>query len=158
MCKHYFFLQWQLFWEKIRGIFKTLSNIWQHFTKVVNTKKLLNISSKNLACTAWKVSIYGVISGPYFPVFELNTYLSVFSPNTGKYGPEMTPYLNTFYVLMNAWQGPKCTFEHSAFNFTPIKFYHVFLVTLFRVDFFIRSLLYDTNSVWLVGSLLGPSI
>ena len=28
--------------------------------------------------TAWKVSKYGVISGPHFPVF---------SPNTGKYGP-----------------------------------------------------------------------
>ena len=28
---------------------------------------------------------YGVISGPYFPIFELNT---------GKYGPEITPYLD----------------------------------------------------------------
>ena len=38
---------------------------------------------------AWKVSKYGVFSDPYFPVFGLNTkYLSVFSPNTGKYGPE----------------------------------------------------------------------
>ena len=31
-------------------------------------------------------------SGPHFPVFGLNTerfgYLSVFSPNAGKYGPE----------------------------------------------------------------------
>ena len=35
---------------------------------------------------AGKVSKYGVISGLYF---------SVFSPNTGKYGPEITPYLNT---------------------------------------------------------------
>ena len=30
----------------------------------------------------WKVSIYGIISDPYFPVF---------SPNTRKYGPEKTP-------------------------------------------------------------------
>ena len=36
------------------------------------------------------MSKYGVISGPYFPVF---------SPNTGKYGPEITPYLNTFYAV-----------------------------------------------------------
>ena len=35
-----------------------------------------------------KVSIYGVISGPYFPVFGLNT---------GKHRPEITPYLDTFY-------------------------------------------------------------
>ena len=39
--------------------------------------------------TAWKVSKYGAFSGPYFPVFGLNT-------DTGKYGPEKTPYLNTF--------------------------------------------------------------
>ena len=40
--------------------------------------------------TAWKVSKYGVISGPYFPVFGLNT---------GKYGPEITPYLDTFHAV-----------------------------------------------------------
>ena len=48
------------------------------------------------------MSKYGVISGPYFPVFGLNTersYLSVFSPNTGKYGPEINPYLDTFHAV-----------------------------------------------------------
>ena len=38
-----------------------------------------------------KVSKYGVISGPYFPVF---------SPNTEKYGPEITPYMDTFHVVL----------------------------------------------------------
>ena len=33
---------------------------------------------------------YGVISGPYFPVF---------SPNTRKYGPEITSYLDTFHAV-----------------------------------------------------------
>ena len=41
--------------------------------------------------TAWKVSKYGVISGPYFPVFRLNT---------GKYGPEVTSYLGTFNAVI----------------------------------------------------------
>ena len=36
------------------------------------------------------VSKYGVFSGPYFPVFGLNTE---------KYGPEKTPYLSTFQVV-----------------------------------------------------------
>ena len=36
------------------------------------------------------MSKYEVISGPYFPVF---------SPNTGKYGPEITPYLDFFHVV-----------------------------------------------------------
>ena len=39
--------------------------------------------ANNIKCqisiTAWKVSKYGVFSGPYFPVF---------SPNRGKYGQE----------------------------------------------------------------------
>ena len=41
------------------------------------------------------MSKYGVISGLYFPVF---------SPNTGKYGPEITPYLDTFHgVAVEFW-------------------------------------------------------
>ena len=40
--------------------------------------------------TAWKVSKYGVISGLYFPLFR---------PNTGKYGPEITPYLDTCHAV-----------------------------------------------------------
>ena len=36
------------------------------------------------------MSKYGVIYGPHFPVFGLNT---------GKYGPEITPYLDTFHAV-----------------------------------------------------------
>ena len=51
--------------------------------------------------TAWKVSKYGVISGPYFPVFGQNMEIyGVFSPNTGKHGPEITPYLDTFHAVI----------------------------------------------------------
>ena len=39
---------------------------------------------------AWKVSKYGIFPGPCFPVFSLNT---------GKYGPEKTPYLDTFHAV-----------------------------------------------------------
>ena len=40
--------------------------------------------------TAWKASKYGVISGPYFPVFN---------PNIGKYGPEITSYSDNFHAV-----------------------------------------------------------
>ena len=40
--------------------------------------------------TALKVPKHEVISGPYFPLF---------SPNTEKYGPEITPYLDTFHAV-----------------------------------------------------------
>ena len=36
------------------------------------------------------MSKYGVISGPYFPEFGVNTE---------KYGPEVTSYLDTFYAV-----------------------------------------------------------
>ena len=49
--------------------------------------------------TAWKVSKYGVFSGPYFPVFGLNMErYGVSGLNTGKYGPEKTPYLDTSHT------------------------------------------------------------
>ena len=40
--------------------------------------------------TTRKVSKYGVFSGPYF---------TIFSPKTGKYEPEKTPYLDTFHTV-----------------------------------------------------------
>ena len=43
------------------------------------------------------MSKYGVISGPYFPVFG---EIPVFSPNTGKYGTEITPHLDTFHAVI----------------------------------------------------------
>ena len=55
-----------------------------------------------LSSTAWKVSKYGVFSGPYFPAFGLNTErydLSVFSTNAEKYGPEQTLHLDTFHTV-----------------------------------------------------------
>ena len=40
--------------------------------------------------TVWKVSKYGVFSGPYFSVFGLNTR---------KYKPEKSRYLDTFHAV-----------------------------------------------------------
>ena len=45
---------------------------------------------------------YGVFSGPFFPVFGLNTErYGVCSPNVGKYRPEKTPYLDTFHAVLD---------------------------------------------------------
>ena len=40
--------------------------------------------------TVWKKSKYGVFSGSYFPVYGLDTE---------KYGPEETPYLDSFHAV-----------------------------------------------------------
>ena len=83
--------------------------------KIYGFVKLLQhpINTKFFRNTAWKVSKYGDFSGPYFSVFRLNTEIysvnlriqseyrkiSVFSPNTGKYGSEKTPYLDIFLAV-----------------------------------------------------------
>ena len=50
----------------------------------------MTIPDQYTASTAWRNSKYGVISGPYFPAFGLNT---------GKYGPKITKYLDTFHAV-----------------------------------------------------------
>ena len=41
-------------------------------------------------------------------VLFLNTeFVSVFSPNAGKYGPEKTPYLDTFHAVVSSLGGKK---------------------------------------------------
>ena len=55
------------------------------------------------------MSKYGVISGPYFPVLGLNTEIGPnteiyevnlhIQPNTGKYRPGITPYLDTVHAV-----------------------------------------------------------
>ena len=54
--------------------------------------------------TTWKVSKYGVFSGPYFPAFGSNTEiygvnLCIQSECEKKNGPENTPYLDTFHAV-----------------------------------------------------------
>ena len=67
------------------------------------------------------MSKHGVFSSLYFPVFGLNSEIygvnhsEIFSPNAGKYRPEKTPHLDTFY---------------------PVKLYEIhFLITLKKVSF-----------------------
>ena len=67
-----------------------------NFYLLTTLPMMIQISDKcahlvQTCCTAWKVSKYGVISGPYFRVFNLNTE---------KYGPEITPYLDTFHEVL----------------------------------------------------------
>ena len=60
--------------------------------------KIVNFSNRS---TPWKVFKYGVISGPYFPVFGLTVeiYGMNFEKDIEKYGPEITPYLDTIHAV-----------------------------------------------------------
>ena len=52
------------------------------------------------------MSKYGVFSGPYFPVFELNT--EIYNVNLriqfeyGEIRPEKTPYVETFHAVQGS--------------------------------------------------------
>ena len=81
-------------------IFVANTYLFTSVTMLVSVSLLYAFSVKMSINNAWKVSKFGVFSGPYFPLFGLNAlYLSVFSPNSGKYGPEKTPYLDTFHAV-----------------------------------------------------------
>ena len=58
---------------------------------IIDIWKSPKYASEWVLSTARKVSKYVVFSGSYF---------SVFSPNTEKYGPEKTPYLDTFHTAV----------------------------------------------------------
>ena len=88
------------------------------------------------------MSKYGVISGPYFPVFGPYLsfqYLSVFSPNTGKYGPEITPYLDSFHAMSITMKVIKC---HTAE-----------LLKDTMISFFGKKILYSLSSFYSIISI-----
>ena len=58
--------------------------------KRISKKNYHEANKKAITFTEWKLSKYGVFSGLYFPVF---------SPDTGKYGPEKTLYLDPFHAV-----------------------------------------------------------
>ena len=54
-----------------------------------------------MASTAGKMSKYGDFSGPFFFHICTEYDFPVFSPTVGKYGPEKTPYLDTFHAIID---------------------------------------------------------
>ena len=56
-----------------------------------HTNEIFKIGTKEVKLAS-QVKVLGV---------EVHTlYLSIFSPNAGKYGPEKTPYLDTFHAVI----------------------------------------------------------
>ena len=93
-------------------------------------------------CTGWKVSKYGVFSGPYFPVF----------------GPEKTPYLSTFHaVLINSNFNLYQHFSSSLLmcpDWVKVKFFFLFwlwFLQLFAFKF-VNSEVVLSKSRWMLFS------
>ena len=84
-----------LFFKKNDFIKKIINNrcFTMQFAKICKNTYLKNICEwlpLRIARHYIKKPKYGVISGPYFPLFGLNTE---------KYGPEITPYLDNFHKV-----------------------------------------------------------
>ena len=64
-------------------------------------------------------------SGPCFPAFGLNTedtpYLSVFSPNAGKYGPEKLR-IRKLFTQCGSWKDERKSKPKMAFRLTRLKY------------------------------------
>ena len=76
------------------------------------------------------MSKYGIFSGPYFPVFELNT---------GKYGPEKTPYLDIFHAVTVTLQFVKSLRFGVTFQFLVLLNHEELAVILRIQNVFINS-------------------
>ena len=72
--------QWQR--QRHHEFFLKMKNILSHWKTFVKVIWMTNPSVKEYK--------HGVLSGPYFPAFGLNTWI---------YGPKKTPYLDTFHTL-----------------------------------------------------------
>ena len=74
---------------------------------------------------AWKVSKHRVISGPYFPVFGLNA---------GKYGPEITPYLDTFHAVKVWHYVTKYFVVNQSVNYAELDEFNYVELVYFKFD------------------------
>ena len=87
---------------------------WVCLHKESRFKKSVWVTISCLIIIAWKVSNREFFLVRIFPhsdwIWRGTPYLSVFSPNAGKYGPEKTPYLDTFHVII--------VFRNTFHNFT----------------------------------------
>ena len=108
--------------------------------------------SKLQFCTAWEMSVFGVILFHIFPhsdwIQKDAPYLSVFSPKCGKMWTRITPNTDTFYAVKVCWTISR----HYAY-----KDYHMFLLleivcyTTLLIDWKIYIYLFPwklTKSLW----------
>ena len=79
-----------------------LISIW--YNMCYNKTEDENFKHNLIWYTAWKLFKYGVISGLYFP-------------NTGKCGPEITPYLDTFHAVITRINQSKTLPKHVSCKF-----------------------------------------
>ena len=59
----------------------------------------MNHCLKSLQIRSYFWSVFLCIGTEYREFYSVSRIFSVFNPNTGKYGPEITSYLDTFHAV-----------------------------------------------------------
>ena len=114
--------------------FDFTSKLFHKIRKTSRTPAIIVISYYckflNLRCLQeWKLFKCGVISSQYFSAFGLNT---------AKYGPEITPYLDTFHAVYGMFI-KNIPVENSVYSKQNVCFTDLFLLELnFQVTFFLE--------------------
>ena len=84
------------------------NDITNNVNFLANIKKIFKEACKESPSTSIAFHCVKIVqirsfSNPYFAAFGLNIQIyCTCSPNTGKYGPEKTPYLDTFYAVFSS--------------------------------------------------------
>ena len=82
-----------LVWTELSGLYWKIDSVEENaewFRPSCCTSTTLCEKYTNTELFLVRISLYGVVSGPYFPVFGLNTR---------KHEPEIIPYLDNFNVV-----------------------------------------------------------
>ena len=77
-------------WFRVRVQLQSLNKQIYDFRKYTKLRNSHCVKSVQIRSNFWSV---------FFRIRRDMKYLSVFSPNAGKYGPEITPYLDTFQAV-----------------------------------------------------------
>ena len=86
-CTCWLIVAWFSFLRKFISVWRfTLTTVWRFTLTAVWRLLWFPYCVEGIHCV--KKARIRSFSGPYFPAFGLNTDISAFSPNAGKYGPE----------------------------------------------------------------------
>ena len=117
--------------------------MWKNYSRSTFSQNLYRTAAVShqqdhhgaLIITAWKLSKYGVFSGQFFLYSDciqtFGEWISMFSPNTGKYRTENTPYLNTFHVVYSYNKVRKVSTDPPQRHATKTLFFFSFFLVFF---------------------------
>ena len=116
-----------------------------------------NFSINSNTCTAWKVSKYEVISGPYFPVFNFMMQRLTYGVSLriqsecGKMRKRITPNTDSFYAILffSTFDSTPRLVGHAGYHYTKNEVFHQgFFQEIWQNPQFLTNLLKFTEEIF----------